>query len=164
MRQLHDVLVEVSMPRAPAPGLEAGLMQNPRSRGDRRLVRSVQVIDSKADLRPCRALTIALVQREVQERSAGARDGGVTAADPAIVRAVVAPLMIGQVKVEPEAVSIELDRAVKVRHLQHDGRQSTRFPHGHIVSDRCVVGTAPGVPLSAALQRRAEHPGVRHPA
>jgi hypothetical protein len=59
----------------------------------------------------------------------------VAAADPTIVGAVVASLVIGEVQVKSEAISVERYSSVKVRHLEHNGHQSSMLGHAQIVAE-----------------------------
>jgi hypothetical protein len=75
----------------------------------------------------------------VKERPVGPGDGRVAAADPTIVGAVVASLVIGEVQVESEAVSVERYSSVNVRHLEHS-HQSSMLRHAHSVAEPCPAG------------------------
>ena len=50
----------------------------------------------------------------------------VRTADPTIIDAVVAIFVIRQVEAEPEADSVQRDRAVEFRDFKHNGDQSPR--------------------------------------
>jgi len=105
--ELDNIPVEVSKAGTAAPRFTSGRMKNDCASCLRSRVRRIEVIDAEAHLCSRSPLALALVEREVKERPVGPGDGGVAAADPTIVGAVVASLVIGEVQVKSEAVSVE---------------------------------------------------------
>src|SRR4051794_31186886 len=67
------------------------------------------------------------------------RDCRMVAADPAIVLTVVPSRVIGDVKVETEAVAVEHDSTIKIAHLQYHGHQTPGFRHTRIVHRRSTT-------------------------
>ena len=88
-------------------------MQNLGTSGCRCNVGAVEVIDAEAHLSTGCVLTLALVQREVQECAVGPGDRSMAAADPAIILVVVATLVIREVQVESESILVEPYRTVE---------------------------------------------------
>jgi hypothetical protein len=94
-------------------------------------MRRGDVFDRKAQLGTTRVVTLAFIERKVQEGTIGPRGCCVTPTDPSIVSAVFASLVIGETQVETEPVSVEVERSIEVLDLKHRGHETHTFRHAN---------------------------------
>jgi hypothetical protein len=87
------------------------------------------------------------VEREVHERTVGPRSCSMATAGPAIISAV-----IGNVKVESEALAVRGQRTIEVRHLKDDSNEAVLLPW----HERMMPGLEPR--CSSARRRSSRHP------
>jgi hypothetical protein len=118
---------------------------------DSALMGRVDVANTERNLRAVRRRSVlALVQREVDERTVGPRGRGVSAACPGVV-----PMMIPDVEIEAETVAVELYGAVEIRHCEHDGHET----FGVVNHKRILPDLAPArrVPIGCDFRVSTQH-------